>query len=53
MKLVPHPLAKLAWLYQTGSGKRTVELPAGSRARIEDWTVVTACLGARRKALQV
>lgn len=42
-----HSLAELAWLYQSGSGRRTVVLPAEAQARNEDWTVVTVCLGTR------
>jgi len=45
-----HPLEGLVRLYQAGSGRRTVVLPAEAVARDEDWTVVTKELGIRRRA---
>lgn len=45
-----HPLQGLARLYQAGSGKRTVVLPAAAVARDEDWTVITRELGIRRRS---
>ncbi len=44
-----HPLQKLAWLYHSSFGSRTVILPPEDVSGEQDWTVVTKGLGIRRR----